>query len=85
MAYQLPADVSARVQAQLATGVFPTADDVLREALDSLERRQQSLQRLQAMVREAEEDVAAGRVGEFNAEQTMHAVNERISASRSKV
>jgi len=84
MAYQLPADVDARVQAQLATGIFPTADDVLREALDSLERRQQSLQRLQAMVREAEEDVAAGRVGCFDAEATMRAVMARVEAVRSR-
>ena len=80
MAYQLPADVDARVQAQLATGIFPTADDVLREALESLERRQHSLQWLQAMVREAEEDVAAGRVGYFDADATMRAVMARSTA-----
>lgn len=81
MANQLPADVNARVQAQLATGEFPSADDVLREALDALERRQQSLQRLREMVREAEEDVAAGRVGCFDADATMRAVMGSRKAS----
>ena len=84
MANQLPADVDARVQAQLATGEFPTADDVLREALDALERRQHSLQRLREMVREAEEDVAAGRVGCFDAEATMRAVMARVEQARSR-
>jgi putative addiction module CopG family antidote len=77
MGSQLPADVAARVQAQLATGEFPNADDVLREALDGLERRQQSLRQLRDMVREAEEDVAAGRVGYFDADATMRAVMSR--------
>jgi Arc/MetJ-type ribon-helix-helix transcriptional regulator len=36
MRNQLPADVDVRIQAQLATGEFPSADDVLREALDAL-------------------------------------------------
>jgi putative addiction module CopG family antidote len=81
MANQLPADVNARVQAQLATGEFPSADDVLREALDALVRRQQSLQRLREMVREAEEDVAAGRVGCFDADATMRAVMGSRKAS----
>jgi Arc/MetJ-type ribon-helix-helix transcriptional regulator len=76
MANQLPADVDARVQAQLAKGEFPSADDVLREALDALERRQQSLE----LVREAEDDVAAGRVGYFDADATLRAVMARSKA-----
>jgi len=39
MGSQLPADIAARVQAQMASGEFPNADDVLREALEALERR----------------------------------------------
>ena len=84
MSNQLPADVDARVQAQMATGEFPSADDVLREALDALERRQQSLQRLREMVREAEDDVAASRVGYFDADATMRAVMARVDAARSR-
>jgi putative addiction module CopG family antidote len=84
MAYQIPPDIDARVQAHLATGEYPSADAVLREALDALERRQQSLKRLQDMVREAEEDVAAGRVGYFDADATMRAVMARVATVRSK-
>jgi antitoxin ParD1/3/4 len=83
MAYELSPDINARVQAQLATGEFSTPDEVLREALDTLERRQRSLEKLQAMVREAEEDIAAGRVGPFDKEATMRAVMERVEAARS--
>ena len=81
---KFPADVDARVQAQLATGEFPNADAVLREALDALERRQQSFERVREMVREAEEDVAAGRVGGFDVDATMRAVMARVDAARLK-
>lgn len=84
MPNQLPADVDARIQAQLATGEFPSVDDVLREALDALERRQQSLKHLREMVSEAEEDVAAGRVGYFDADATMRAVMARVDAAKSQ-
>jgi predicted transcriptional regulator len=40
MAYELSPDINARVQARLATGEFSTPEEVLREALDTLERRQ---------------------------------------------
>jgi Arc/MetJ-type ribon-helix-helix transcriptional regulator len=83
MSYQLPADINARVQSQLATGEFATVDDVLREALETLERRQRSLASLQQMVRQAEEDVAAGRIGYFDVDATMQAVEARLSAMRS--
>ena len=77
MPNQLPADVDARVQAQLVTGEFPSADDVLREALDALQRRQQLLKHLREMVREAEEDVVAVRGGYFDADKTMSAAAGR--------
>ena len=84
MALEIPADVDARVQAQLATGEFPNAEAVLHEALDALERRQQSFERVREMVREAEEDVVAGRVGEFDVEETLRAVMARVDATRLK-
>lgn len=74
MAYQIPSDLIARVQAQVATGRFGSEDEVLREALDSLEKRQRGFSEIQAMVREAEEDVAAGRVGDFDVDKTMAGV-----------
>jgi hypothetical protein len=82
MAYQLPPDIDARGQSQLATGDC-SPDVVLREALDTLERRQRRLEKLQAMVREADEAIAAARVGPFDKHATMRAVMERVQAAKS--
>ncbi|MBW3540767.1 MAG: type II toxin-antitoxin system ParD family antitoxin [Planctomycetes bacterium] len=38
MAYQFPPDVEERVQEQMASGRYGSADDVLRDALDALKR-----------------------------------------------
>jgi putative addiction module CopG family antidote len=81
MSIQVPTDIQERVDAQIATGAFRSADEVLREAMDTLERRQRSLSELQAMVREAEEDVAAGRVGPFDVAETMSRIQKRLSPS----
>jgi len=62
MLYDFPSDLQKRVRAQMETGLFETEDDVLREAIDTLEKRQRGLRELQDMVREADEDIAAGRV-----------------------
>jgi Arc/MetJ-type ribon-helix-helix transcriptional regulator len=80
MQYQFPSDIQQRVQAQIETGPFETEDDVLREAIDTLERRQHGLRKLQEMVREADEDIAAGRVGPFDADKTKAAVRERLQS-----
>ncbi len=79
MTSALPADIAARIQAQLATGEFASEEQVLREALETLERRQQSLARLKQMVAEAEADVAAGRVGTFDVDDIMRDVRERLA------
>jgi putative addiction module CopG family antidote len=84
LSYQIPPDIDALVQAQLATGEYASADAVLRDAMATLERRQRSLTRLQEMVREAEEDVAAGRVGRFDAGATMQATSMRFSESNAR-
>ncbi len=80
MRYHFPPDIEQRVRAQIENGQFETEDDVLREAIDTLEKRQLGLRRLQDMVREADEDIAAGRVGPFNAEETKSAVRKRLEA-----
>ncbi len=85
MAYELSPDIEARVQAQLATGEFSAPEEVLREALDTLERRQRSLEKLQAMVREADKDIAAGRVGPFDKEATMRSVLSRTKVTFTSV
>ncbi len=81
MTHQLSADVSARIQAQIATGHFESEDDLIRQALDALERRERGLESLRALVREAEEDVVAGRVGTFHVEQTISAIQSRLANS----
>lgn len=78
MAYQIPPDLEQRIQAQITSGQFMSEDDVLREAMDSLERRQRGLEQLRQQVQEADADIAAGRVGAFDAEQTKRNVRERL-------
>ena len=78
MSHQLPPDLEQRIKAQIETGEFETEEDVLREALVTLEKRQRGLKELRQMVREADDDIAAGRVGPFDAEETKRAVRERL-------
>ena len=79
MAYQIPPDLEARVEAQLTAGRFGSKDEVLREALDTLEKRQRGLEELQSQVREAEADAAAGRVGRFDIDRTIEAIEARLA------
>jgi Arc/MetJ-type ribon-helix-helix transcriptional regulator len=46
MSYQLPSDISDRLQACIATGVYRSEDEVLRDALDALEQRHEKKLRL---------------------------------------
>ena len=78
MPYDFPSDIEQRVRAQIESGQFDTEDDVLREAIDTLEQRQRGLRELREMVREADEDLAAGRVGPFDADATKIAVRKRL-------
>ena len=41
MAYQVPADVEALIKQRMALGAYASEDDVLRDALESLELREQ--------------------------------------------
>jgi putative addiction module CopG family antidote len=79
MNISLPADLEQRIAAQLASGGFTSEEDVLREAIEALERRQRGLQQLQATVAEAERDVAAGRVGPFDRDDIKHDVRNRLA------
>ena len=78
MPYDFPPDIEQRVRAQMESGRFETEDELLREAIDTLEKRQRGLAVLQALVREADEDIAAGRVGLFDATETKRAVRKRL-------
>ena len=80
MPYQLPPDIAQRVCAQIESGQFETEADVLRAAIDTLERPQRGLETIRNMVREAEEDIAAGRVGPFDRDETKRDVEERFEA-----
>jgi hypothetical protein len=53
-----------------------TEDDVLREAIDTLEKRQRGLCELQEKVREAEADIAAGRRWPFDADENQECSQE---------
>jgi len=78
MSIDLPPDLEERIRAQIVSGDFQSEQDVLREALNTLEKRQQGLVELRQMIEEAEEDIAAGRVGPFDTAATKHAVRERL-------
>jgi putative addiction module CopG family antidote len=80
MSINVPADLAAQIHAQIATGQFQTEEQVLREALSTLQRRQASIVRLQAMIREAEDDLVAGRVGSFNREELKREVRAQLAA-----
>ena len=74
----LPPDIQQRIDAQLASGSFGSAADVLREALATLERRQHGLAQLREMVAVAEADVTAGRVAPFDREAIKRDIHERL-------
>lgn len=79
MSIDLPPDIQDRIRAQINTGQFESEQDVLREALDTLEKRQLGIRELRQMVSEADEDIAAGRVAPFDAEATKRAVREQLN------
>ena len=58
MAYQFPPELDELVKRQLATGQYDSEDDVLLDALRSLQRQQDDL----AAIEEGIEDMEAGRV-----------------------
>jgi predicted transcriptional regulator len=58
MTYQLPPDIDQRVQSQIALGIYQTPAEVLNEALDFLERRNEDLASIQRGI----EDEKAGRL-----------------------
>jgi Arc/MetJ-type ribon-helix-helix transcriptional regulator len=79
MPLPLPADLQSRIEAQLATGEFASDVEVLREAIDALERRQRGLRELRGMVAAAEEDVVAGRVGVFDRDTIKRDIRVRLA------
>jgi Arc/MetJ-type ribon-helix-helix transcriptional regulator len=80
--YPFPPDIELRIRAQIESGQFATEDDVLREAIDTLEKRQRGLCELRNKVREADADIAYGRVGPFDANEAKSAVRKRLAQHR---
>ncbi|HEX6962430.1 MAG TPA: hypothetical protein VF175_11220 [Lacipirellula sp.] len=58
MSYQLPADLEHGFAAHLSTGRYPDMEAVLRQALASLDAREQEI----AAIQEGIDDMNAGRV-----------------------
>lgn len=79
MSLTLPTDIHQRIQAQLASGMFTSVDDVLRQAMDTLEKRQTALGSLQKMVSVADDELQAGRSGPFDSEQTKSTVRRLLN------
>ena len=52
---------------------------MLREAIDTLEKRQRGLRELRDKVSEADADIAAGRIGPFDPKETKSAVRKRLA------
>jgi Arc/MetJ-type ribon-helix-helix transcriptional regulator len=61
MNYQLPSDLTQTIQSLLATGKYASQEDVLRNALDALRRRDEDLAAITAGI----EDMEAGRYRPF--------------------
>jgi Arc/MetJ-type ribon-helix-helix transcriptional regulator len=67
MNHPLPIDVSQAIQSLMATGNYPSEDEVLRRALAALQQREEDL----AAIRAGIADMEAGRMrplAEFDAE-----------------
>ena len=61
MNYQLPADLDQRIQSQLALGIYNSPAEVLSDALDALDQRNEDLVSIERGI----EDEQAGRVIPF--------------------
>lgn len=58
MTYQLPPDIDQRIQSQLALGIYQSPAEVLTDALDALDQRNEDLASIQRGI----EDERARRV-----------------------
>lgn len=61
MNYQLPPDLDQRIQSQLALGIYKSPAEVLSDALDALDQRNEDL----ASIRRGIEDENSGRIISF--------------------
>ncbi len=85
MAIQLSPELEARVQKIMDTGNYESVDEVLNTALDNLYEElpidlsnPDVIAKLKAMVAVADEDLAAGRFEEFDAEKLRQEIEEYL-------
>jgi Arc/MetJ-type ribon-helix-helix transcriptional regulator len=76
---ELPGDIQQRIDAQLQLGAFTNEAEVLREALEALERRQRGLLQLREMVAAADSDISSGRLAAFDRDNIKLAVRSRLA------
>ena len=84
MDLSLPSDLQQRINAQVTSGGFASPEDVLREAIGALERRQRGLAAMREIVAAGEDDLAAGRVGLLDGDAIKREVRDRLAERGSR-
>ena len=80
MNYPFPADIRARIELQIRSGLFSSEDEVLRKAMGILEANQNAFREARDSVEVAEMEIAIGKVARFSLQTTKDAVRERLSS-----
>lgn len=81
MSIDLPQDLTSQLQAQMIAGRYSSEEQVLRDALMALVQRQTAQAKLQAMIREAEADVAAGRLAPLDRDALKTEIRAALGAT----
>ena len=80
MSYQFPPDIDQRVKARMTDGAYQSEDDVLREAMDALEQREQDkLHRWQERNQLAMEQSRLGLSKPLDLEAVLGRVEQRLA------
>ncbi len=83
MPYQFPPDLGEHVKARMTGGAYQSEDDLLREALDALdEREQDTLHRWQERNQAAMEQSRLGLSKPLDLEQVLSRVEQRVAEHR---
>ena len=80
MAYQFPPDIDERIKAHMSHGAYQCEDDVLREAMDALAKREEEkLRRWQERNEIASEQSRRGLSKPLDLDAVLGRVEQRIS------
>ncbi len=71
MSISIPAELGSFVEDMIASGVYPSREAVVSDALRQLQERRLRLEELKSSLREAQEEVARGEVEEFDVEEIL--------------